>query len=60
MEYERTARLEEQVKAVREDLWEIKKDMKSLLEFKWKIYGVTAFIAFTVTLVAESITRAGK
>jgi len=60
MDDERSARLEEQVKAMREDLHDLKADVKSLLEWRWKLYGVTGFIAFVVTVGVEAIARAVK
>lgn len=36
---------------LREDVVEMKKDIKDLLSFKWKIAGITAFIMFLSTFV---------
>jgi hypothetical protein len=57
MDAERLARVEEKVQGIREDVHEMKKDVKALLEFKWRIYGVTALIAFVITIVAEGLAR---
>lgn len=46
----------------RTDLAELKKDVRSLLEFKWRIYGATALIAFvcsTIVEVAFALSRHG-
>ena len=60
MDSERLARVEEKVEGIREDLHEMKRDVKALLEFKWRIYGITAVIAFVVTVIAESLARGLK
>lgn len=59
MEDERTARLEEQIKFLRDDVLEIRNDIRQLLEFKWRIYGITAVIAFIVSSAAEIFLRFG-
>lgn len=43
-------------KLLREDITEMKKDIKDLLSFKWKIAGVLAFVAFAATF-AVNISR---
>lgn len=57
MDGEKIARLEEQMKYIREDVKEMKRDMKTLLEFRWRLYGATAVIAFLVASAAEGIVK---
>jgi hypothetical protein len=53
MENERLAKLEVKQDALHADVSEIKKDVKSLLEFKWRIAGFAAFAAFMATTFIE-------
>jgi hypothetical protein len=43
---------ESEIRMMREELKEIRKDVKSLLQFKWQVFGGTAAISFmTATLI---------
>ena len=45
------------IEDMKEDLTEIKTDVKSLLAFKWKIVGMITFISATMSLAATMIWR---
>jgi len=60
MENERMATLESVQKAQGDDLKEIKADVKSLLAFKWQIFGITGTVSFiisTLTAIAYELLR---
>lgn len=60
MENERIAKLEVEVGHLRTDVSEIKRDVKSLLEFKWNILGAAAVVAVVCSgavLLLETVVR---
>jgi hypothetical protein len=42
-----------EVKAIGHEIESLKKDVRSLLEFKWRIYGATALIALVCSAMVE-------
>jgi hypothetical protein len=50
-------RLEGMLKAVQSDVSDIKKDVKSLNSFKWKIAGGSAVVAAIISALIEFFKR---
>ena len=48
-ENERTAKLEVEMSHARSDISEIKSDVKLLLQWRWKLYGMNAAISIIVS-----------
>jgi hypothetical protein len=48
---------EHRISDMHEDIKDIKKDIKHLLELKWAIGGVIAFVSLFVTLVFSYFTK---
>jgi hypothetical protein len=46
-------RLEGEIKGIRQDMTEIKKDLKSVLAWKWKIVGGALTVAAVVSGIVE-------
>jgi hypothetical protein len=44
-----------QVRHLSQDINEIKSDVKSLLEFKWRLIGFASITAFAATILAEMV-----
>lgn len=57
MDNERLTRVEEQLKWIGPRIERIEIKIDNLLEFKWKIYGATALIAFVITSIVEVFAR---
>lgn len=48
---------EDKIFDMHEDIKDISKDVKNLLQFKWMIVGVIAFVSFVVTSFAAYLIK---